>query len=221
MSETKIILTTLSIVSIILLSAVVLGINSFDNQKSKNNLSSANLVSIGSSKLPESLTFSLSSSSVISEGIMQVETTKIESKNTDTSNIDKLVKNPELTEFLNLIKVAGMEGQVNSQDAITLFAPDNESFKLLPERMLENLKLPENKEHLQSIIQNHIFRGKVLEEQLKELEYITVANENSFGIRNDEGHIFVNDILITSLDTKDSNLIVHSINRVNLGYLGY
>jgi transforming growth factor-beta-induced protein len=67
----------------------------------------------------------------------------------------------------DLLKTTGWADKLNDKNAqYTLFAPTNEAFQKLGNEKLQELKKPENSATLLSIIESHIYAGKLDKELL-------------------------------------------------------
>ena len=87
----------------------------------------------------------------------------------------------------------------------------------LPERTLESLLKPENKEKLQNILHYHVIDGKVFSTAVtgKILNPITL-NGQPFSVETKMGKVMVNDAKITAVDIEASNGVIHVLNKVIL-----
>ena len=109
-----------------------------------------------------------------------------------------------------------------------MFAPTNEAFKALPEGTVDTLLKPENKEKLTSILTYHVvagdYTGMKLEKLIKEgngkAELKTVNGEPLTAMMTKDGKgIELKDAkdnvaMVTIADVKQSNGVIHVINKV-------
>jgi len=89
--------------------------------------------------------------------------------------------NPVLSTLVTAVKKAGLVDTLNSQKAITVFAPTNDAFGKIPPKTLEGVLA--NKQELTKILTYHVVAGKLTPDQLdgthKTLEGDTVSISGS------------------------------------------
>ena len=68
--------------------------------------------------------------------------------------------------FAEFLKVTGWAEKLNGKEKYTLFAPTNEAFEKLGKIKLQDLKKPENRAGLQTLIEYHIYTGELDKELL-------------------------------------------------------
>jgi uncharacterized surface protein with fasciclin (FAS1) repeats len=89
--------------------------------------------------------------------------------------------NPVLSTLVTAVKKAGLVDTLNSQKAITVFAPTNDAFGEIPTKTLEGVLA--NKQELTKILTYHVVAGKLTPDQLdgthKTLEGDTVRISGS------------------------------------------
>jgi len=72
--------------------------------------------------------------------------------------------NPVLSTLVTAVKKAGLVDTLNSQKAITVFAPTNDAFSAIPPKTLEGVLA--NKQELTKILTYHVVAGKIAPDQL-------------------------------------------------------
>jgi uncharacterized surface protein with fasciclin (FAS1) repeats len=72
--------------------------------------------------------------------------------------------NPVLSTLVTAVKKAGLVDTLNSQKAITVFAPTNDAFKKIPPKTLDAVLA--NKQALTKILTYHVVAGKIAPDQL-------------------------------------------------------
>jgi uncharacterized surface protein with fasciclin (FAS1) repeats len=72
--------------------------------------------------------------------------------------------NPVLSTLVTAVKKAGLVDTLNSQKAITVFAPTNDAFAAIPPKTLEGVLA--NKQELTKILTYHVVAGKIAPDQL-------------------------------------------------------
>jgi uncharacterized surface protein with fasciclin (FAS1) repeats len=89
--------------------------------------------------------------------------------------------NPVLSTLVTAVKKAGLVDTLNSQQAITVFAPTNDAFGKIPSKTLEGVLA--DKQELTKILTYHVVAGQLAPEQLdgthKTLEGDTVTIDGS------------------------------------------
>lgn len=84
----------------------------------------------------------------------------------DKDIMDKLILDPNLKTFINLIVKAGLVETLKAEGPLTVFAPNDTAFAKMPSATLERLK--KNKLLLRKALSYHIFNGKVLSKDFKD-----------------------------------------------------
>ena len=72
--------------------------------------------------------------------------------------------NPVLSTLVTAVKKAGLVDTLNSQKAITVFAPTNDAFAAIPPKTLESVLA--DKQRLTKILTYHVVAGKITPDQL-------------------------------------------------------
>ena len=72
--------------------------------------------------------------------------------------------NPVLSTLVTAVKKAGLVDTLNSQKAITVFAPTNDAFAAIPPKTLKGVLA--NKQELTKILTYHVVAGKIAPDQL-------------------------------------------------------
>jgi uncharacterized surface protein with fasciclin (FAS1) repeats len=72
--------------------------------------------------------------------------------------------NPVLSTLVAAVTKAGLVDTLNSQKAITVFAPDNDAFAAIPPKSLKSVLA--NKAELTKILTYHVVAGKIAPDQL-------------------------------------------------------
>ena len=104
-----------------------------------------------------------------------------------------------------------MAGLLAGPDPLTLFAPTNEAFDLLPQRVIDGLTA--NPEALSTVIQYHLTRGRHTLADLQVVQPATL-NDRLLTIGSRDGRPTVNDAIITEADMPAANGIIHAIDRI-------
>ena len=73
--------------------------------------------------------------------------------------VDNAVNSPDHTTLVAAVKAAGLVDALKGKGPLTVFAPTNGAFKLLPDGTVETLVKPENKDTLTKILTYHVVAG--------------------------------------------------------------
>ncbi len=110
------------------------------------------------------------------------------------------------------LEAAELGEVLSSEGPFTVFAPTDEAFADLPEGMIEQLLLPENKAVLIQILTYHVVPGAVLS---TDLETGSVATVEGSDLTIDVGEtVTVNNAEVVQADVAASNGVIHVIDRV-------
>lgn len=122
-----------------------------------------------------------------------------------------LAARPEFSTLASILETSEVADLLAATDPLTLFAPTNDAFALLPQRVIDGLTA--NPEALSAVIQYHLARGR---HTLADLQVVQPATLNGrlLTIGNRDGRPTVNDAIITEADTPAANGIIHAIDRI-------
>jgi len=73
--------------------------------------------------------------------------------------VGNAVSSPDHTTLVAAVKAAGLVDALHSKGPLTVFAPTNGAFKLLPDGTVDTLLKPENKEMLTKVLTYHVVAG--------------------------------------------------------------
>jgi uncharacterized surface protein with fasciclin (FAS1) repeats len=128
--------------------------------------------------------------------------------------------------FMTLLaaaEAAGLVDVLKGQDTLTVFAPTDEAFALLPEGLVDKLLLAENIDVLRSIITYHVLSGVVTADMIISgdlTSMVPVINSLEGSplefLVTDQGGVVVNDANVISADVPASNGVIHVIDAVLL-----
>ena len=125
------------------------------------------------------------------------------------------LNSPDHSTLVKASQAAGIEDILVNAGPITLFAPTNAAFDLLPEGTLEELVKPENKAKLRDILYYHAAPGSYSIEMLKDGMNLFIAQGGKLKIEVKDGVITVDGAKIIA-SVKATNGIVHVIDKVLL-----
>lgn len=122
-----------------------------------------------------------------------------------------LATRPEFSTLASIVETNEVAGLLAGSDPLTFFAPTNEAFALLPQRVIDGLTA--NPEALSTVIQYHLARGR---HTLADLQVVQPATLNGrlLTIGSRDGRPTINDAVITEADIPAANGIIHAIDRI-------
>ncbi len=119
--------------------------------------------------------------------------------------------------FGTLLAAAGAADLVDAlrgDGPLTVFAPTDDAFAMLPAGLVDALLLPENKGKLQELLLYHVVAGQVLSSDLRYYQRVETLEGSKVRIIKWFGNIWVNSSRVTTKDVLATNGVIHVINRV-------
>jgi uncharacterized surface protein with fasciclin (FAS1) repeats len=114
------------------------------------------------------------------------------------------------------VKAAGLVDTLKGPGPFTVFAPTDEAFAKLPPGTLETLLKPENKARLQSILTYHVVPGRVMAQDVMNLNSAKTVEGQTLTIHAMNGGVMVDQAHVTKTDIVASNGVIHVIDAVIL-----
>lgn len=102
--------------------------------------------------------------------------------------------------------------QKSSEGPFTVFAPTDEAFAALPEGALDSLL--KDKEALTKVLTYHVASEEYMAEDVVEMKSITTLEGSLLQVNTTEGRVKDGDANITAKDIKESNGVIHAIDKV-------
>jgi uncharacterized surface protein with fasciclin (FAS1) repeats len=128
-------------------------------------------------------------------------------------NIVKLAaSDPQLSTLVSLVKKAGLVGALSGKAKLTVFAPTNAAFKMVPKATLA--KLGKDKALLVKVLEYHVVRGLLPAAVVEKRHFAKTLEGQRINFKVAGGHVFVNNAEVIKANLMASNGIVHIINRV-------
>jgi len=128
--------------------------------------------------------------------------------------VDTAIEAEGFNTLVTAIQEAGLVEALKGEGPYTVFAPTDQAFSELPEGTLDNLL--ENPDQLKNVLLFHVVNGKVMAEDVLEMDGTMV--ETLFGesitISIEEGNVYINNAQVTVTDIETSNGVIHVINKV-------
>jgi uncharacterized surface protein with fasciclin (FAS1) repeats len=126
--------------------------------------------------------------------------------------IDIACSQPELSTFLSLIQLSGLDYIFECGGPFTLFLPHNDAFSDMRGHVLLDLLLPINADNLKDFILYHILPGSFLLQELNAGGKSTLIADANVTISMDP--IMVNNVKVVAGDFLACNGVLHIINNV-------
>lgn len=126
--------------------------------------------------------------------------------------VETAMADDNLSTLVTAIETASLVEALSAEGPLTVFAPTNDAFKMLPEGKLEELM--NDSEALGTVLTYHVAEGKIVSEDLSDGMMIpTLQGENLTISITDEG-VMVNDAMVVQADVECSNGVIHKIDAV-------
>lgn len=130
--------------------------------------------------------------------------------------VDTAIAAGSFNTLVAAVQAADLVDALKADGPITVFAPTDEAFALLPEGTVENLLKPENKDQLVAILTYHVVPGKIDAAKVTTLESAETLQGESISISVKDGKVFVDNAQVITADVMASNGIIHVIDHVIL-----
>jgi uncharacterized surface protein with fasciclin (FAS1) repeats len=124
---------------------------------------------------------------------------------------DALQSRAEFSSLWAAAEASGLTEALSGQGPFTVFAPTNDAFARLPQRVIDGLNA--NPQLLSQVLQYHVARGRYLATDLMVVQPATL-NGRLLTILNQGGAMLVNDAVVTSADNVVENGVIHAIDRI-------
>jgi len=116
------------------------------------------------------------------------------------------------TTLVAALEAAGWVETLNGAGPFTVFAPNDDAFKKLPEGTVEALL--EDKAKLVSILTYHVVDGKVMASDVMKMSSAPTVNGQEVMIKTEDGNVMVNDAKVVQADIECDNGVIHVIDSV-------
>ncbi len=128
--------------------------------------------------------------------------------------VENISANRDLVNFTSALKQADLVEMLNGTGPYTIFAPTDEAFKAMQGDRLKELFKPENRQQLQTFLNNHLVTGKLTSADLQDGAMLKTAGGNQLRVTKSGNQVTVNGAAIKEADAESSNGVVHTINQV-------
>jgi len=123
--------------------------------------------------------------------------------------VDTAVAAGQFETLLAAVKAAGLVEALKGKGPLTVFAPTDDAFAKLPEGMVEELLLAENRDKLRAVLSYHVVSGRIL----LGTQVSTTLQGQSLTIKTN-GSFAVNGANVIAPDIVASNGVVHVIDTL-------
>lgn len=112
------------------------------------------------------------------------------------------------------IDAAELTETLKGKGPFTLFAPTDEAFAKLPNRSVEELLMPRNREKLKAILLQHVVPGNRLAAEVVHMDQAQAVNGQSLTIKRHANRTMVNEAKVIKADIVCGNGVIHVIDTV-------
>jgi uncharacterized surface protein with fasciclin (FAS1) repeats len=130
--------------------------------------------------------------------------------------VDTAVEAGQFQTLAAALEAAGLVETLKGPGPFTVFAPTDEAFAKLSAGTVETLLKPENKEQLTAILTYHVVPGKVMSQDVAEIDEARSVNGKMMDVEVDGSAVKVNDATVTQADIAATNGVIHVIDAVIL-----
>ena len=123
---------------------------------------------------------------------------------------DTLARNPQLSTLNSLVEKAGLKDTLNTA-TYTVFAPNNDAFKALSAKTLEELANPAR---LKDVLTYHVVAGKLAAADIK--GPVKSVQGTNLPLARAGQFITLEDAMVIQADVAATNGVVHVVDRVLL-----
>lgn len=147
-----------------------------------------------------------------------------------TKNIvENAINSKDHTTLVAAVKAAGLVDALQGAGPLTVFAPTNAAFEMLPAGTVDNLLKPENKSQLQGVLTYHVVSGKFNAKDVVKLikdnggkaTIPTLAGGKLYASLDDQNNVWIWDenggkAKVTIADVNQKNGVIHVVDHVLL-----
>jgi uncharacterized surface protein with fasciclin (FAS1) repeats len=131
------------------------------------------------------------------------------------SNITQVINTDKnLKTLKSSVHGSDLDQLLSSTGPFTFFAPSDLAFEKLEKGFMEDLMVPQNKTKLIDLLNNHIVKGKVYFNDLKDGDKLEAINGNQLMVEVKNGKVSIGDAVILGREAKISNGVMHSTDTV-------
>ena len=119
----------------------------------------------------------------------------------------------DFSTLVSALRAADLVGALQGQGPFTVFAPNNAAFAKLPPGALEDLLKPENKKKLAAVLKNHVIKGKVMADDVKN-GVVRTLDGKQVEVAVENGKVGFGGAQVVATDINASNGVIHVIDMV-------
>lgn len=127
-----------------------------------------------------------------------------------------LTSDGSLNTFNNSVVSTGLDSTLSNKSQITIFAPTQQGFENLNEKVLEDLQDPEQKGFFREVLLNHVIEGIIKPGDIKHGATFTSMNDDQLIVQEVEGKMMINGAVILNEGKKFNNGILYKVDKVML-----
>jgi uncharacterized surface protein with fasciclin (FAS1) repeats len=126
--------------------------------------------------------------------------------------VEIAISNPNFSTLVTAVQEAELVETLSGDGPFTVFAPTNEAFAKIPEETLNEILA--DKEQLTAILTYHVVAGKVMAEDVVNLDSATTVQGSDVEIDVMGNSIMINNAEVVQTDIEASNGVIHVIDTV-------
>jgi len=130
--------------------------------------------------------------------------------------VDTAVADGRFGTLVAAVQAAGLVDALKGEGPLTVFAPTDDAFAMLPEGTVESLLKAENLEQLKSILLYHVVGGKLMASDVTSMTAAESLEGSEIAFKVDMGNAYANEAKIIITDIETSNGVIHVIDSVLL-----
>jgi transforming growth factor-beta-induced protein len=130
--------------------------------------------------------------------------------------VDTAVADGRFGTLVAAVQAAGLVDALKGKGPLTVFAPTDDAFAMLPEGTVETLLKAENLEQLKSILLYHVVGGKLMASDVTSMTAAESLEGSEIAFKVDMGNAYANEAKIIITDIETSNGVIHVIDAVLL-----
>jgi len=130
--------------------------------------------------------------------------------------VDTAVADGRFGTLVAAVQAAGLVDALKGEGPLTVFAPTDDAFAMLPEGTVESLLKAENLEQLKSILLYHVVGGKLMASDVTSMTAAESLEGSEIAFKVDMGNAYANEAKIIITDIETSNGVIHVIDAVVL-----
>ncbi len=130
--------------------------------------------------------------------------------------VDTAVADGRFGTLVAAVQAAGLVDALKGEGPLTVFAPTDDAFAMLPAGTVESLLKAENLEQLKSILLYHVVGGKLMASDVTSMSAAESLEGSEIAFKVDMGNAYANEAKIIITDIETSNGVIHVIDSVLL-----